>query len=107
MEPRRASTSEFPIQFSNSQDATSFARHCERKRSNPSSVPRSRKLDCFVAFRLLLLNYGGQIAPRNDRKSTCVLAARSARAVDDSLAPNEGVGNAGCPLHPRPRVQLV
>jgi hypothetical protein len=38
-------------------------------------------------------------------KSTCnfVLAARSARAVDLSLAPNEGVGNAGCPLHPRPR----
>jgi len=24
-----------------------------------------------------------------------------------NLAPKEGVGNAGCPLHPRPRVHLV
>jgi hypothetical protein len=35
------------------------------------------------------------------------LAARCARVVDKSLAPMEGVGNAGCPLHPRPRVHLV
>jgi hypothetical protein len=34
-------------------------------------------------------------------------AARCARAVDLSLAPNEGVGNAGCPLHPRSRVHFV
>jgi hypothetical protein len=26
--------------------------------------------------------------------------------VHEFLAPNEGVGNAGCPLHPRPRVHL-
>src|SRR5450432_3198071 len=40
---------------------------------------------------------------------TCLhdLAARCARVVDESLAPNEGVGNAGCPLHPRPRVHFV
>jgi hypothetical protein len=46
---------------------------------------------------------------RHDGKSAynSVLAARSARAVDLSLAPNEGVGNAGCPLHPRPRVHVV
>jgi len=24
-----------------------------------------------------------------------------------NLPPKEGVGNAGCPLHPRPRVHLV
>ena len=24
-----------------------------------------------------------------------------------NLSPKEGVGNAGCPLHPRPRVHLV
>jgi hypothetical protein len=35
----------------------------------------------------------------------CDLAARCARAVDESSAPKEGVGNAGCPLHPQPRVQ--
>src|ERR1700738_2634143 len=34
-------------------------------------------------------------------------AARCARVVHLSSAPKEGVGNAGCPLHPRPRVHLV
>ena len=34
------------------------------------------------------------------------LAARSARGVDEPSA-QEGVGNAGCPLHPRSRVHLV
>jgi hypothetical protein len=35
------------------------------------------------------------------------LAARCARGLHLSSAPNEGVGNAGCPLHPRPRVRFV
>src|SRR6266436_10450504 len=35
------------------------------------------------------------------------LAARCARAVDESSAPKEGVGNAGCPLHPQSRVHFV
>src|ERR1700675_1015836 len=35
------------------------------------------------------------------------LATRCARAVHLSSAPFEGVGNAGCPLHPRPRVHFV
>src|SRR5713101_6408539 len=35
------------------------------------------------------------------------LAARCARGLHLSLAPIEGVGNAGCPLHPRPRVHFV
>src|SRR5450755_3927575 len=35
------------------------------------------------------------------------LAARCARVVHESRAPLEGVGNAGCPLHPRPRVHFV
>src|SRR6266852_6113374 len=34
-------------------------------------------------------------------------AAQCARAVDESSAPMEGVGNAGCPLHPQPRVHFV
>src|SRR5258707_5778320 len=34
-------------------------------------------------------------------------AARCARVVHLSLAPMEGVGNAGCPLHPRFRVHFV
>src|SRR5216683_5170608 len=35
------------------------------------------------------------------------LAARCARGLHKSSAPFEGVGNAGCPLHPRPRVHFV
>src|SRR5450631_1937182 len=35
------------------------------------------------------------------------LAARYARVVAEFFAPLEGVGNAGCPLHPRPRVHVV
>jgi hypothetical protein len=34
-------------------------------------------------------------------------AARCARVVNESFRPWEGVGNAGCPLHPRSRVHLV
>src|SRR6202163_1798795 len=34
-------------------------------------------------------------------------ATRCARVVHLSSAPMEGVGNAGCPLHPRPRVHFV
>src|ERR1700724_830783 len=36
-----------------------------------------------------------------------ILAARCARVVNESFRPWEGVGNAGCPLHPRSRVHLV
>src|SRR3984893_3739157 len=35
------------------------------------------------------------------------LTAPCARALQKSSAPLEGVGNAGCPLHPRPRVHFV
>src|SRR6267142_1812383 len=35
------------------------------------------------------------------------LAARSTRVVAFISRPTEGVGNAGCPLHPQPRVQCV
>ena len=31
-------------------------------------------------------------------------AARSARVVHERLRPTKGAGNAGCPLHPQPRV---
>src|ERR1700730_14859116 len=34
-------------------------------------------------------------------------AARCARGLHLSLAPNKGVGNAGCLMHPRYRVQIV
>src|SRR5450432_2285682 len=42
-----------------------------------------------------------------DSRQPYVLAARCARGLHLSLAPNKGVGNAGCPLHPRSRVHVV
>src|SRR5229473_1533853 len=43
----------------------------------------------------------------NSKNKPSDLAARCARGLHLSLAPKEGVGNAGCPLHPRSRVHLV
>ena len=33
-------------------------------------------------------------------------AAQRARGIDKTSAPKEGVGNAGCPVHPQPRVRI-
>src|ERR1700688_1750125 len=35
------------------------------------------------------------------------LAAQRARDIDETSAPREGAGKAGCALHPRSRVQIV
>jgi hypothetical protein len=52
----------------------------------------------------------GQVAPRNDVTPIQIrLRPRDAKRPRRCLAlpPKEGVGNAGCPLHPRPRVHFV
>src|ERR1700681_3044661 len=54
----------------------------------------------------------GSLRSRNDVKSSFQtrvrdLAVRCARGLHGSFAPLEGVGNAGCPLHPRSRVPFV
>jgi hypothetical protein len=54
----------------------------------------------------------GSLPLRNDVKTQVHirlrdLATRCARVVHLSSAPKEGVGNAGCPLHPRSRVHVV
>src|SRR5882757_7095566 len=41
------------------------------------------------------------------RKHTFTISPREAPEALMNLPPKEGVGNAGCPLHPRPRVHLV
>src|SRR5260221_4029591 len=41
------------------------------------------------------------------RKRTFATSPRYAPEALMKLSPKEGVGNAGCPLHPRPRVHLV
>src|SRR5216683_6941493 len=40
-------------------------------------------------------------------KHTLATSRRDASEALMNLPPKEGVGNAGCPLHPRPRVHLV
>ena len=78
-----------------------------------SSPPSVRKLRTRQGRRMMsrwqAMNYSDSIFKQPKQLQTCVrdLAARSARAVHLSLAPMEGVGNAGCPLHPRPRVHFV
>src|SRR5713101_5730856 len=57
-------------------------------------------MDCFVASLLAMTALQFQTRIHD-------LAARCARGLHLSLAPKEGVGNAGCPLHPRSRVHLV
>src|SRR5260370_36128432 len=47
------------------------------------------------------------LAPRNDGKHAFAPSPRHAPEPLLNLSPKEGVGNAGCPLHPRPRVHLV
>src|SRR6266853_1579403 len=64
----------------------------------------------FRGVRLRIASHAPtSIFKQPKRFQTCLHApaARCARAVHLSLAPFEGVGNAGCPLHPRPRVHFV
>src|SRR5258707_6121666 len=49
----------------------------------------------------------GGLARSYSSDVTSRLAARCARVVAFISRPLEGVGNAGCPLHPQPRVQCV
>src|SRR5712692_6742974 len=51
-------------------------------------------MDCFAALAMTA-------------KHTFTFSRRDAPEALMNLPPKEGVGNAGCPLHPRPRVQLV
>src|SRR6266700_6573479 len=53
-------------------------------------------MDCFAALAMTW----------NCRRDFTT-SPRNAPEALMNLPPNEGVGNAGCPLHPRPRVHLV
>jgi hypothetical protein len=56
-------------------------------------------MDCFAALAMT----SKQTAP----KRAFTPSPRHAPEALLNLPPKEGVGNAGCPLHPRPRVHLV
>src|SRR6266568_4717064 len=81
-------------------------RHCERSEAIhraaaviASAVKQSilslrGAMDCFTALAMTT-------------KHTFAASQRNALESCMNLPPFEGVGNAGCPLHPRPRVHLV
>jgi hypothetical protein len=74
-----------------------------------SISPRQEKMDCF---RLRSSSYGGQVAPYNDGAPIAATTSRPRGAKRPSRSRNvrpnrEGAGNAGCPMHPQPRVRSV
>src|SRR5258707_10970491 len=52
-------------------------------------------MDCFAALAMTKNPHTTSTSPRDAPEPLM------------NLPPKEGVGNAGCPLHPRPRVHLV
>ncbi len=86
--------------FSDSQDAVVFEVVIASE-AKQSRTRQSGKMDCFVAALLAMTALQFPTQLRN-------LAARFARVVRQSFAPKiEGVGNAGCPMHPQPRVRSL
>src|SRR5712664_1890501 len=77
-------------------------RHCRARPGNPSSskMVLRRLMDARV-------KPGHDGCRHLDSKHTFAASPRNAPEPLMNLAPKEGVGNAGCPLHPRPRVHLV
>jgi hypothetical protein len=44
---------------------------------------------------------------RNPKHTFAISRREASEALHEISRPIEGVGNAGCPLHPQPRVHLV
>jgi hypothetical protein len=77
-------------------------RHCRARPGNPSSSK--------MVLRSLMdarVKPGHDECRHLDSKHTFTPSRRHAPEALLYLPPKEGVGNAGCPLHPRPRVHLV
>src|SRR5229473_1759321 len=71
-----------------------IARAVIASEAKQSIAPRKERMDCFAALAMT-------------SKHTFATSPRNAPEPLMNLPPKEGVGNAGCPLHPRPRVHLV
>src|ERR1700744_4922326 len=79
-------------------------RHCERS----EAIHLAAKKVWIASSRSLSSGAHSRdpLAPRNDRETQFRdLAARCARAVEGIALKKEGAGNAGCPMHPQPRVR--
>src|SRR5438128_3893398 len=87
---------EVPVQFSNSRDASVIASEAKQSRAGAAK----RKSGLLRRF-----------APRNDGAPTSDACPRSRGAMRPGFArtvrpkKTEGAGNAGCPMHPQPRVR--
>src|SRR6266850_6209199 len=79
------------IQFSNSHDGFETVIASAAKQS---ILPLRGEMDCFASLAMT-------------PKHTFTPSPRNAPEALMNLPPKEGVGNAGCPWHPRPRVHLV
>src|SRR5258707_5113931 len=58
-------------------------------------------------YRICPIRHCEKPTGRNEPKHMFASSRREAPEPLMNLPPKEGVGNAGCPLHPRPRVHLV
>ena len=72
----------------------SGARAVIASEAKQSIAPRKGRMDCFAALAMTT-------------KHTFATSRRDASESLMNLPPKEGVGNAGCPLHPQPRVHFV
>src|SRR6266700_4477521 len=72
----------------------SRARAVIASEAKQSILPRKGRMDCFAALTMT-------------SRRAFATSPRHAPEPLKNLPPKEGVGNAGCPLHPRPRVHLV
>jgi hypothetical protein len=68
-----------------------------------------QKAGLLRRFRLRSLSYGRQVAPRNDVEYDSAIPRRDApeRCTKRFAQRREGAEKAGCPLHQKPRVQMV
>src|SRR5713101_3565223 len=89
-----------------------FGKFSKRREAGGSAAVIASAGDAIHCHRVKKAKNGllRRFAPRNDVPlQICVrsLAARCARAMQGRCPrKEEGAGNAGCPLHPQPRVQI-
>src|ERR1700704_1469688 len=72
----------------------SIARSVIASVAKQSILPRKERMDCFAALAMT-------------SKHSFTTSPRNAPEALMNLPPKEGVGNAGCPWHPQPRVHFV
>jgi len=74
----------------------SIARVVIASEAKQSILPLRGEMDCFAALAMTWnCKHGFALSPRHAPEALLY------------LPPKEGVRNAGCPLHPRPRVHFV